>query len=1243
MGYVDDGGVNLDLVADREVRVMSSARRTGGAGRGGAGGAGGGGRSGSGAARGGTGDAGLARGGVWRRMVWVGLAAGWVFLVLSLVSFDPADWPATGMVPVREGSGVLNLCGPFGAGLAFRVYEMFGWAAWMLVVLGAAYLWVTGARRLDQRGVGHVGVRVVGGVLMAGAAAGLVSLLGPAVGVYGGPAADVGGGLIGGGLEVGGGGGLVGVVGAIELGERFGVVGGTVWLGLLLAVGATVALDVWAWIALLWTGRVAVAGAKRGGEIAGRCASGLASGVGEKVRSMGTGRFGVGGRETDLVGEEASPALALAGGVAVGGGKRSGKGGSKRGVADEVEIDEDAGGIGGVTSFDPDGGKARGKKKRGAAELEEDANGEDDGAEASDVEYEYEYEEDGGEGDGEAEGDEVSYEYEYEEEDGAEVVAGDDGVEDDDDGEVPGAPQVFTPEQLRAKISKLPMRFAALSSRSATDDDLRDIQNVAELEGYQFPGLDLLVEPELNYSEEMAGFVREQAEALERALQEYRIKGEVVGIESGPVITLYEVRLAPGTKVSALSAVSSDLARSLRAVNIRVVANMAGRDTVGVEVPNAKKEKVRLKELMADRDRYEGMALPMFLGKDASGDPLIGDLAAMPHLLIAGTTGSGKSVCMNTVIMSFLYTKKPNELKLVLVDPKMVELSQFKDIPHLMCPVVTEMGKAAAILEWAVGKMEERYELLAEAGCRDIIGYNSLSWEELKESFDPQGPEEEAKIPRKLPYIVFVIDELADLMMTNKEVEQHIVRIAQKARAVGIHLIIATQRPQANVVTGLIKSNLPARVSFKVASGMDSRIVLDQKGGELLLGQGDMLYLSPRSHKLMRAQGTLVDDKEIRRVVRFLKDIAEPSYERQLVAIRTPPTEEEMRDGLIVAQEDPLFDSAVELVLESKRGSVSMLQRRLAIGYTRAARLVEMMGEAGLIGAYKGTVAREVTMTVEEWRAMKAQAMADAEAARAGDSDGPPSEAAVAAYASAGLDDGARRRADEVARGVVVVDDDEDDIGLDAALVGGVAGGADALAVEVVGNLDGVCGVDVRPTPVVVVEKVGVGVGGGVREARVVVDGDGVVGGVGGGSAAEVVAGGDEDEDESYESEYEDADGDEEEEEGDESYEDEGVEEEGGDEEEYEGGDGEEDESYEAEEDGEEEDEGSEEEGDGDDEDGEEVEYEYEYTYEDEEEVEEGEDGEDEDDVEEEDSVKDEAEGGSGAVVRRGGGGGVKR
>ena len=574
-------------------------------------------------------------------------------------------------------------------------------------------------------------------------------------------------------------------------------------------------------------------------------------------------------------------------------------------------------------------------------------------------------------------------------------------IEEEDDEDVVGAPQVFSQDELREKIAKLPVRFAQANKEMATDEDLADFQDVQSLEGYKFPTMDLLVEPEVGFNQKLEELVRDQAHALEHALQQYKINGEVVDIESGPAITLYHIRLAPGTKVSQINAIESDLARALKAVNIRVVANMVGRDTIGIEVPNPTKERVRLKELMSNRALFEDMKLPMFLGKDAAGEPLISDLTKMPHMLIAGTTGSGKSVCMNTIIMSFLYTKKPNELKLVLVDPKMVEMSQFKDIPHLMCPVVTEMPKAAAILEWAVTKMDERYELLAKAGCRDIAGYNELEWDELKERLEIQSEEQAARVPKQLPYMVFIIDELADLMMTTKEVEGAIIRIAQKARAVGIHLILATQRPQANVVTGLIKSNMPCRIAFKVASGMDSRIVLDQKGGELLLGQGDMLHLSPSSHELSRAQGTLVDDKEIRKVVKFLKDIAAPSFERSLMQVKGGMDSDEERvflsennssASLQAAEEDPMFDRAVEIVLETKRGSVSLLQRRLAIGYTRASRLIDLMGIAGILSDHKGSVARDVLITIEEWEAMKDLVAEDARRAQMKDPEDPHQE-----------------------------------------------------------------------------------------------------------------------------------------------------------------------------------------------------------------------------------------------------------
>ncbi len=531
-------------------------------------------------------------------------------------------------------------------------------------------------------------------------------------------------------------------------------------------------------------------------------------------------------------------------------------------------------------------------------------------------------------------------------------------------------PAEINMEALREKIRKLPVNISSRPKANSKDARV-DLPRTDDYSGYQFPSLDLLIEPEETFTEKMEQFVREQAEVLEHALMVYGIEGEVVGIDSGPVITLYEVQLTPGTKVSSINSIASDIARSLRAQNIRIVANMAGKSTIGVEVPNLNKEKVRIKELMTAASDAAKMRLPMFLGKDASGTPLIADLSAMPHMLVAGTTGSGKSVCINTIIMSFLYTRRPDELKLILVDPKMVEMGQFKEIPHLMCPVVTEMGKAAAILEWAVTKMEERYELLSEVGVRDVAAYNMLTWEEIEERLGPMTEQEAASIPKKIPYIVFIIDELADLIMTHKEVETHIVRIAQKARAVGIHLILATQRPQANVVTGLIKSNMPCRVSFKVASGMDSRIVLDQKGAELLLGQGDMMFLGPRTSEVMRAQGTLVDDLEIRRVTRFLKEVAAPSFERQLMVLRAPGVEGEAEGGLSESERDPLFFKAVDIIVESGRGSVSLLQRRLAIGYTRASRLIDQMGLAGIIGEHKGSVAREVIVTPEEWEQMR--------------------------------------------------------------------------------------------------------------------------------------------------------------------------------------------------------------------------------------------------------------------------------
>ena len=491
---------------------------------------------------------------------------------------------------------------------------------------------------------------------------------------------------------------------------------------------------------------------------------------------------------------------------------------------------------------------------------------------------------------------------------------------------------------------------------------------------YHLPPWDCLENAEYGFVESQEKFVREKAAMLEQAMREFNIDARVVEIDTGPVITMYELELAPGIKVSAITALSNDIMRALRAESVRIVAPVPGKNTVGIEAPNAQKEKVRLKELMqAAPDATKKMAIPLYLGKDASGEPLITDLAAMPHCLIAGTTGSGKSVCINSIIMSIMYQQRPDLVKLILVDPKVVEMAPFKDIPHLMCPIVNDPSRATSVLEWACEKMDERYEILAEAGVRNIKGYNGLTREELNERFKPASEEEEAKIPKQLPYIVIIIDELADLMMTSgKEVETFIVRLAQKSRAVGIHLVVATQRPQANVVTGLIKSNMPSRIAFRVASKMDSRIVLDLNGADLLLGQGDMLFLPPGAGKPIRGQGTFIDDKEMKESVKLIKTLADAQYEPELVQIKAGTTVDEE------AAKDELFDPAVRVVLETKRGSVSLLQRRLTIGYSRASRLIEAMATSGIVGSYKGSQAREALITVEEWDAMQAARQADA-------------------------------------------------------------------------------------------------------------------------------------------------------------------------------------------------------------------------------------------------------------------------
>lgn len=506
------------------------------------------------------------------------------------------------------------------------------------------------------------------------------------------------------------------------------------------------------------------------------------------------------------------------------------------------------------------------------------------------------------------------------------------------------------------------------------------------IENWRLPSLTLLHEPEYGFDKQQEQFVRKQAKILEETLQEFRIDAQVVEIDTGPVITMFELRLGAGIKVSQIATLSNDIARALKAHAIRVVAPISGKNTVGIEVPNIEKERVRLKELMSlSGKKATEMGLPLYLGKDAGGAALVTDLTVMPHLLIAGTTGSGKSVCLNAVILSILMTKRPDQVKMILIDPKMVEMSQFKEVPHLMCPLVTDMPRAEKILEWAVTKMDERYELLAEARVKNVAGFNALGADEIYARFNPASEQEKAQISTHLPYIVIIIDELADLMMTAaKEVEHHLSRLAQKSRAVGIHIIVATQRPEVKVVTGLIKSNLPARICFRVASRMDSRIVLDQNGGEVLMGQGDMLFLPPGSHKLVRAQGTYLEDSEVHAVLEDLASRAKPEFHPELIRLKA--VDEEVDGGM----RDPLFEDAVRIILESKRGSVSLLQRRLTIGYSRASRLIDQMAVAGIVGDYKGSQAREVTMTLDDWNAVRSQMVTEREAGYQADQDDEP-------------------------------------------------------------------------------------------------------------------------------------------------------------------------------------------------------------------------------------------------------------
>ncbi len=484
---------------------------------------------------------------------------------------------------------------------------------------------------------------------------------------------------------------------------------------------------------------------------------------------------------------------------------------------------------------------------------------------------------------------------------------------------------------------------------------------------FELPRIELLdLQSEVNFEAQREDALR-KARILEKTFHQFGFNVKVVDIETGPVIAQYELELEAGLRLAKITNLSDDLAIALRVPSVRIVSPIPGKNTVGIEVPNERRQVVRLRGVMErGAAKAEMMKIPLFIGQDVRGEPLVVDLATLPHLLIAGRTGTGKSVCLNAIIASILMTRRPDEVRMLMIDPKMVELSGYGRLPHLMHPVVTDMRKAEAILAWAVDKMEERYALLARAGVRHITSYNQLGEQELVRRLQPESEDERSGIPLSLPFIVIVADEMADLMMTSgKEVQQHIIRLAQKSRAVGIHLILATQKPTVDVITGLIKSNLPARIAFQVATRIDSQVVLDCNGSEKLLGNGDLLFLWPGTSTLLRGQGTYLTDEEIVAVTNAAST-GEQNFVHELVNMRVAdPNQADSASPL--KHRDEVYSQAVEVVIREGRGSVSLLQRALGIGYGRAARLIDFMEQDGVVGVYAGSKSREVIMTMSQW------------------------------------------------------------------------------------------------------------------------------------------------------------------------------------------------------------------------------------------------------------------------------------
>ena len=482
-----------------------------------------------------------------------------------------------------------------------------------------------------------------------------------------------------------------------------------------------------------------------------------------------------------------------------------------------------------------------------------------------------------------------------------------------------------------------------------------------DIEDFKLPPLSLLQYAGTDREEIDEVKLKQNADKLVKTLKDYGIEGDIREIRPGPIVTMYEYVPAPGVKVSKIAGLADDLAMAMEALRVRIVAPIPGKGAVGIEIPNSVRETVYIKELVADEAyRKAPLNLPIVLGKDIEGKPYVGDFAKMPHLLVAGATGSGKSVFVNAMIMSLLYRSSPDDVRFIMVDPKMLELSVYEGIPHLLLPVVTDPNKAAQALKWAVSEMERRYQIMSEMGVRNIQGFNKKlkDTEERGERLYRPESSGDTQPLEKLPFIVIIVDEFADLMMVaSRDVESYIMRLAQKARAAGIHLLLATQRPSTDVLTGVIKANFPTRIAFQVASRYDSKTILDANGAENLLGRGDMLYQSPGVGGLHRVHGCLVTDEEVEETVNFLKSQRTAEYDETILQSLTA---EEPAGGSDDEPVDELYDKAVSIVAEAQQASVSMVQRRLRIGYNRASRLVEKMEQEGIVGPADGAKPRAV-------------------------------------------------------------------------------------------------------------------------------------------------------------------------------------------------------------------------------------------------------------------------------------------